>query len=239
MLVIPAIDIMSGKVVRLTKGDFTKMKQYNSDPVDQALEFQTYGFKNLHIVDLEGSKSGKISTLMVLKLIKKNTDLRIQFGGGIRDLEVAEEILETGIDKLIIGSLAVKNKALFEKIVKIATPEKILPAADTLNGFISIQGWTEKTDLHVEDHIKYCAGLGLNTFLVTDISRDGMLAGSNIDLYRSLQEKFPGLNFIASGGVQSIEEVQRLRDAGLYAAITGKALYEKRILIEELVKIAG
>ncbi len=239
MLVIPAIDIMSGKVVRLTKGDFTKMKQYNSDPVDQALEFQTYGFKNLHVVDLEGSKSGKISTIMVLKLIKKHTSLHIQFGGGIRDMDVAGEILETGIDKLIIGSLAVKNPPLFERIVKAAGPDKILPAADTLNGYISIQGWTENTDLHVEDHISYCQGLGLKTFLVTDISRDGMLSGTNIDLYKNLQNKFPGLNFIASGGVQSLEEVEKLRNAGLYAAITGKALYEKRILIEELVKLAG
>lgn len=238
MLIIPAIDIIGGRVVRLKKGDYTSQREYSLTPLEQSGIFYENGFNRIHIVDLIGSKEGKISVLDIIKEIKTKYPVAIQFGGGIRYMEDAIKAIEAGIEKIIVGSISVTNRNEFEKIINLFTPERIIVSADVLKDEIMIKGWKERAGVSIYRHLEYCTFLGLNEFLCTDISKDGMLAGPSFELYSSLQERFPDCKFIASGGISSIQDLKKLKEMNLYAAVTGKAIYENKIDLKELKEIA-
>lgn len=237
MIVIPAIDIIDGQVVRLEEGKYETSKSYSTSVLEQAKKYDEKGFEWVHIVDLVGSKSGEISVLEILKDIKESTKLKIEFGGGIRSLEDAELLLNSGVDRIIIGSLSIKDRLTFEKMVRTFGCDKFVVAADVQNEMIRIKGWTEETDIALDDHIRYCMSLCIRTFLVTDIAKDGKLGGPNFDLYKKLQSLFPSINLIVSGGVSNIDDVKIAENANYYATIVGKAIYENKLSLEELAEI--
>lgn len=238
MLIIPAIDIYDNSIVRLSKGNFDNITYYKNTPIQQAKLYDSLGFKLIHIVDLLGSKTGKITALESIEKIKNETKLKIEFGGGIRDVKTISELFEAGIDYGIIGSLSIKNKSEFELILKKHPPEKIIISIDAMNEIIKISGWTEDTSISIYDHIEYCSNLGVKKFLCTDISKDGMLVGTNIDLYKKIMDKYPEIHLIASGGVKDLEDVKELRKINPYAVVVGKAIYEEKIDLKELSKFA-
>ncbi len=237
MIVIPAIDILQNKIVRLRKGDFNQIEFYPNSPLEQAKLYETAGFEWLHLVDLNGSKTGIISVSEIILEIKSKTKIKIEFGGGIRSYDNAATLLTLGVDKIIVGSLSIQNKNEFEKIIDNIGAGKIIVAADVKNEMIAVKGWTENTVVSIYEHIEYCKKLGINTFLCTDISTDGMLTGTNLDLYEKLLKSFLGINLIASGGVKDINDVKALNDLDVYGVVIGKAIYENKIEIKELVKI--
>lgn len=236
MLIIPAIDILNGKVVRLKKGDFATAKIYSDNPLDQAKVYDDYGFKQIHIVDLSGSKEGKISTLKIIEEIKQKTKLKIEFGGGIRSTEDASNLLSTGVDQIVIGSLPFVNRPEFEKVMQKISPEKIIIAADTLSGEIVMKGWSENSAFEINVYITQCKGYGLNNFLITDIEKDGMLEGPNLSLYKDLNDIFPDIFIIASGGISSMNDLIELDKLKCSAAVVGKAIYENKISLKELAE---
>lgn len=238
MLIIPAIDLYKDSVVRLTKGDFDNITYYKNSPLEQAMIFEESGFSNIHIVDLLGSKTGKFASLESVKVIKARTKLHIEFGGGVRDFKSVNELFDLGIDNVIIGSLSVKRKDEFELILKDNHPGKIVVAVDILDEMVKVSGWTEETSISVYDHIDYCKGMGIEKFLCTDISRDGMLTGTNVDLYNKLMTRYPDIKLIASGGIKDIEDVKKVAAVKPYAVIVGKAIYEEKIDLKELAQIA-
>lgn len=238
MKIIPAIDILDNKLVRLEKGNYQSSKIYSENPLDVAKTFDEYGFEWLHIIDLSGSKSGKISVFNLLNKIKNQTRLKIQFGGGIRSLEDAKQLIKY-VDRIIIGSLSVTNKNEFEGIISEIGEEKIICAVDVKDEKVMIKGWTVDSELTLQNHIEYCNSVGINNFLVTDIYRDGMLTGPNINLYGKLITDYPSLNFIASGGISSQDDLINLKKINACAVVVGKALYENKISLKELKKIAG
>lgn len=239
MIIFPAIDILESKVVRLEKGDYKKYKIYADDPSEKAVEFENNKMEWLHMVDLEASKSGKISALPVIQKIKSKTSLKIQFGGGVRSLDNVIELLEKGVDRVIIGSISLKNKSEFEKIIDSVGNDKIVVAADVRNENIAVKGWTEDTETSVFNHIEYCMSKGITNFLITDISKDGMLEGPNFELYDKIQNRFLKINIIVSGGISSIQEVYKVKDKKYYGVITGKAIYENKIKLEELKEVVS
>lgn len=239
MLIIPAIDILDGKVVRLAKGDYDKVTVYNEDPVAQAQRFADSGMKRIHVVDLGGSRDDAVGTLATIREIKKATALEIEFGGGIRGVDSAQLLLDAGVDYLVVGSLAVKNKPEFESLVAKAGAEKIIAAADVVDGQVKVKGWTEDAGVTLDQHIEYCTALGVDTFLCTDIERDGMLTGPAIDMYLDLQQRYSGIKLIASGGISGMEDVWSLMHHGLWAAVLGRALYEEKITLKELASIGN
>ncbi len=237
MLIIPAIDLYNDSVVRLTKGDFDNITYYKNSPLEQAKIFESFGFTNIHIVDLLGSKTGKFAALESVKAIKAQTKLSVEFGGGVRDFKSANELFSLGIDNVIIGSLSVKRKDEFELIIKDNHPDKIIVAVDILDEMVKVSGWTEETAISVYDHINYCKNLGVSKFLCTDISRDGMLIGTNIELYKKIMEQYPSIKLIASGGIKDIDDVKKVGEIHPYAVIVGKAIYEEEIDLKELAQI--
>lgn len=237
MLIIPAIDIYKNKVARLHKGKFEDATFYNSSPLEYAIQYSQYSFEWLHVVDLEASAKGLITTKEIINQIKRNTNLKIQFGGGIKSFKTAIELLELGVDRIIIGSISISNKKEFEKIVSKIDNEKIIVAIDSKDQKILIKGWLEQSETLLQDHINYCATLGLKYFLCTDVSRDGTLTGPNFELYIELQKKFPNLKFIASGGISKLDDLMKLKKLNIYATVVGKALYENKIKLTELKKI--
>lgn len=239
MLVIPAIDIYKNKVARLFKGKFEEAKFYEKSPIEYAKIFSENNFKQIHIVDLEASVSGNISTKEIIKQIKKETNLKIQFGGGIKKLETAKELIDLGVDKIVIGSISISDKDEFEKIVKKIEIEKITVATDSKDKKILIKGWLEESAIELEQQISYCSSLGLKEFLTTDVTKDGTLTGPNFALYKELMLNYPQLKFIASGGISNIYDVTKLKELKLYATVIGKAIYENKINIKELSKIGS
>lgn len=239
MLIIPAIDLYEKKIVRLQKGDFNQVTFYEQTPLAQAKEFEQHGFQWLHIVDLIGSKTGNISVEAIIREVKKETNLKIEFGGGVRDEAGAEQLFELGVSKIIIGSLSVKNKSVFEKIVKEFPADNFIVAVDALNENLSVSGWTEATKVTVYDHIEYCLQLGLTHFLCTDISKDGMLTGTNIDLYKKILSRFPDINLIASGGIKDLDDVKKIKTIKPYGVVIGKAIYENKIDLKELAEVGS
>jgi phosphoribosylformimino-5-aminoimidazole carboxamide ribotide isomerase len=237
MIVIPAIDILENRIVRLRKGEFNEVEYYRNTPLEQAKIFSEYGFEWLHLVDLLGSKSGIISVKEIIRQIKTETGLKIEFGGGIRSISNIEEILSLGVDKIIIGSLSVQNKTEFENIIIKFGPGRFVIAADVKEENIVIKGWTVKTSVTIFEHIDYCISLGLNTFLCTDVSKDGMLSGTNINLYKKILEKEPGIKLIASGGIKNLEDVIAVNEINVFGAVVGKAIYENKIDLKELAKV--
>ncbi|GAB4133743.1 MAG: 1-(5-phosphoribosyl)-5-[(5-phosphoribosylamino) methylideneamino]imidazole-4-carboxamide isomerase [Ignavibacteriales bacterium] len=236
MLIIPAIDVIDNKVVRLTKGDFENIKNYEVSIIEQVERYVEAGFHRIHIVDLNASKDSKISTINLLKEIKRRFQIGIEFGGGIRNMEDVQKLFDTAIDNLIIGSLSVTDKNLFEKIIAEFKPENFIIAADVLNYSIMIKGWTVDSGINIFEHIEYCKSLGLKNVLCTDIEKDGMMKGVSFNLYNELKTKYPELFLIASGGVSNIDDVTLLKKYNVDACVVGKAIYEGKIDLKELKK---
>lgn len=231
---IPAIDLIDGKCVRLTKGEYDSKKIYNEDPVAQAKEFERLGFKRLHVVDLDGAKSKHIVNDAVLRGITANTDLTVDFGGGIKTEEDIEKAFAAGASMVTLGSIAVTNPTLCESWLKTYGAEKIILGADVRNGMISINGWKEDSAEELIPFLKKYVDMGIRNVLCTEISKDGTLAGPAIELYKRIMAEYPGLHLIASGGVSCNEDIENLDAADIPAVVFGKAYYEGRIQIDKL-----
>ena len=234
MLAIPAIDVFLGRVARLHKGDFAQAKFYNGTPLDYAKKFDEIGSTWLHIVDLAASLNGNITISDQIKEIKKETKLKVEFGGGIKTYGQAESAFAIGVDRIVLGSMTISNKILFEKIVEQYGSEKVVVATDSKDEMILIKGWTEQSVVSLWQHLDYCAQIGIKYFLCTDVSKDGTLLGPNINLYERITVKHPDIKLIASGGVSSIKDLRDLDAKKIYASVVGKAIYENKISIEEL-----
>ena len=236
MNLFPAIDLYGGKAVRLYKGDYNEMTVYNDDPVSVAKDFEAKGAKFIHLVDLEGAKTGETPNLNTVQKIVSETNLFAEIGGGIRSMEVIEKYLSAGVSRVILGTAAVKNEAfLREAVAKYG--KAVAVGVDIRDGYVAIHGWTENSSLYYTDFMQKLTEIGVETVIVTDISRDGAMKGTNRSLYAELSEKFPKLNVIASGGVSSLSDVQALADMKLYGAIIGKAYYTGAIDLMEAVKL--
>ncbi len=234
MQIIPAIDIIEGKCVRLTEGDYAQKKIYNEDPLEVAKAFEGIGLMRLHLVDLDGAKAGQVVNWKVLEKIANNTELKIDFGGGIKTEATLKTVLDTGASYATIGSLAVKNELLFQEWIARFGAKVFMLGADVLEEKIAIGGWLEKTEISVFDFMKSYIDKGVKQIFCTDIKKDGKLEGPSIELYQKIIEQFPALHLIASGGVSSLDDLIELEEIGCSAAIVGKAIYENKITISEL-----
>ena len=224
MLLFPAIDLYEGKAVRLYKGDYNQLTVYNDSPAEVAKDFAAAGAKHIHIVDLEGAKSGTTPNLATVVRIKQESGLFCEIGGGVRNMDVVRAYMEAGLDRVILGTAAVENPAFVREAVA-CYGDKIAVGVDLKDGFVAVKGWTEKSTLDAHTFCRKMAEIGVKTLIVTDISKDGAMQGTNHGLYRELQAAFPSLQFVASGGVSSMEDVKRLAADNLYGAIIGKAYY--------------
>lgn len=234
MQIIPAIDIIDGKCVRLTQGDYAQKTIYNENPLEVAKQFENAGLSRLHLVDLDGAKAGEIKNWKVLESIASNTDLTIDFGGGIKKDKDVEIVLNSGASYATIGSIAVKNEDLLTYWISLYGAETFLLGADVKDEFIAINGWFDITDISIFDFIEKYTKKGIQQIFCTDVSKDGLLAGPSIELYKKIKQKFPDLFFIASGGVSKMEDLEELSAIGCGGAIVGKAIYEDRITLEDL-----
>ncbi|MEI2709333.1 MAG: 1-(5-phosphoribosyl)-5-[(5-phosphoribosylamino)methylideneamino]imidazole-4-carboxamide isomerase [Chitinophagaceae bacterium] len=227
--VIPAIDIIDGKCVRLTEGDYAQKKIYNENPLDVALEFEDAGLQRLHLVDLDGAKAGAVKNWKVLETIASKTKLTIDFGGGIKTEKDVQIVFDSGSALATVGSIAVKDEALFVSWLQQFGAENFLLGADVKEEKIAIGGWLETTDIWIYDFIEKYIKHGVQQIFCTDVSKDGRLEGPSTELYKNIITKFPDLHFIASGGVASLDDLKMLKDIGCSSAIVGKAIYEGRI----------
>ena len=234
MQIIPAIDIIEGKCVRLTEGDYAQKKIYNENPLEVAKAFEGIGLMRLHLVDLDGAKAGEVVNWKVLEKIANNTKLKIDFGGGIKTEATLKTVLDTGASYATIGSLAVKNELLFQEWIARFGAKVFMLGADVFEEKIAIGGWMEKTEISVFDFMKSYIDKGVKQIFCTDIKKDGKLQGPSIELYQKIIEQFPALHLIASGGVSSLDDLIELEEIGCSAAIVGKAIYENKITISEL-----
>ncbi|MGN6247340.1 MAG: 1-(5-phosphoribosyl)-5-[(5-phosphoribosylamino)methylideneamino]imidazole-4-carboxamide isomerase [Ginsengibacter sp.] len=234
MEIIPAIDIIDGKCVRLAKGDFDNKKVYNDDPLEVAKSFEEAGIRRLHIVDLDGAKGKSLSNLKSLKRIASATTLIVDFGGGIKTTEQLQQVLNAGAAMVSVGSITVKDPALFSEWIEEFGAEKFLPGADVLNNKIKINGWKEETGIDIFDFIASLEVQGIHRIFCTDISKDGMLQGPATILYKDILNRFPSLQLIASGGISGYDDLFNLKNIGCSGAIVGKAIYEGRISLEQL-----
>jgi phosphoribosylformimino-5-aminoimidazole carboxamide ribotide isomerase len=232
--IIPAIDIIEGKCVRLSQGDYSQKTVYSEDPLEVAKMFEDAGIKRLHLVDLEGAKAQQVINIKVLELIASNTNLHIDFGGGIKSTSELKMVFNCGAHQATIGSLAVTNRDMVIGWLEIFGAEKIILGADVKDSHVAITGWLDVTKIKVVDFIKSYNELGLDYVLCTDISKDGMLQGTSIELYEKLIDHFPDLNIIASGGITEIKEIENLQEMGIYGVIVGKAIYEGKITLDQL-----
>lgn len=237
MRIIPAIDLIDGKCVRLTQGDYTQKTIYNEDPLSVAKRFEDAGLQYLHLVDLDGAKQKKVVNLKVLERIATHTRLHIDFGGGVQSDEDIEKVFEAGAKQVTGGSIAVRNPEMFEKWLQKYGADKIILGADVKNEQIAISGWAEVSHLPILGFLKKYQEKGVKYVICTDISKDGLLQGTAKELYQKIQVHFPDLQLIASGGVASIQDVKDLAQQGLAGVIIGKAIYENKIKIKELTKI--
>ena len=236
MYIYPAIDLVGGKAVRLYKGDYAQMTVYSDDPVSVARDFQAAGSKHIHLVDLEGAKSGIPENLETIRSIIRETDLFVEVGGGIRNMETVETYLSAGVDRVILGTAAVTDPAFLEAALA-KYGEKIAVGVDLKDGFVAIKGWTETSALTADGFFAKMQALGVRTVICTDISRDGAMKGTNRELYKALSEKY-SIDLIASGGVSSLEDVQALAAMGLHGAIIGKAYYIGAIDLKTAIEVA-
>lgn len=232
--IIPAIDIIDGKCVRLSKGDYNQKKIYNESPLEVAKQFESLGCRSLHLVDLDGAKSKHIVNYAVLEAIAGKTSLNVDFGGGLKSDDDLRIAFECGAGKVTGGSIAVKNNVLFESWISRYGSERIILGADAKGGMISTDGWLESSDRHVIPFIKYYVEKGITDVISTDIDCDGMLEGPSLQLYAEILAQISGIRLIASGGVSSMADVYALHETGVPAVIVGKALYEGRITPAEL-----
>lgn len=231
---IPAIDIIDGKCVRLTKGDYDQKKVYNDDPVEVAKQFESLGFRRLHVVDLDGAKSKHIVNVDVLKAITSSTNLIVDFGGGIKTDNDIELAFANGASLVTIGSIAVTQPELFASWLEKYGADRIILGADVRNGKISINGWKEDSAEDLLPFLKYYINKGVVNVLCTEISKDGMLEGPATELYKEVMAEYPNLNLIASGGISSNEDIKELNRYGIPSVVFGKAIYEGKIDMKEL-----
>jgi phosphoribosylformimino-5-aminoimidazole carboxamide ribotide isomerase len=234
MEIIPAIDIIEGKCVRLTEGDYSQKTIYNEHPLEVAKQFEGAGLRRLHLVDLDGAKAGAVKNWKVLETIASKTGMVIDFGGGIKKEEDVKVVFNSGARFATVGSIAVKNEEEFVKWLLQFGADKFLLGADVKGEKIAVGGWLETTDIWIYDFIEKYRSHGISQLFCTDVSKDGKLEGPSIPLYKSIVEKFPDLFFIASGGVSSMEDLDELNAIGCKGAIVGKAIYENRIQLQEL-----
>ena len=233
MNIIPAIDLIGGQAVRLMKGDYNKVTVYSNDPTEVAKGFQQQGAKFLHIVDLDGAKEGSTANFDTIRSIVNNTELSVEVGGGIRNMETVQKYVELGVDRVIIGTAAVTDPDFLSAAVK-AYPDHVAVGIDIKDGMVAIKGWLEVSALSCFDFCQKVQDLGVKTIICTDISKDGMMAGTNRELYRELSDRF-SLNIIASGGVSSMEDIKVLSQMNLYGAIVGKAIYTGAIDLADAI----
>lgn len=234
MKIIPAIDIINGKCVRLTKGDYTTQKVYNEKPIEVAKSFEAHGITNLHLVDLDGAKAGQIINYKILQEIASNTGLKIDFGGGLKTNNDVEIAFEFGANQITGGSIAVKNPLLFEEWILRFGHEKIILGADVSNGKIAVSGWQEESNEALIPFIQHYQTKGIQSVICTDISKDGMLEGPSFELYKSILQKIQNIKLIASGGISTFDELPKLAELGCHGVIIGKAIYENRITLKQL-----
>jgi phosphoribosylformimino-5-aminoimidazole carboxamide ribotide isomerase len=234
LTIIPAIDIIGGKCVRLEQGDFSSAKAYSSDPLGMAKSFEDAGVKRLHIVDLDGARTGSPVNLFVLERIASATSLEIDFGGGIKTEESLLSVLDAGASMVSIGSLAVKAPDIFYGWVKKYGAEKIFLGADVKNGKVAVSGWLEDSGLELFAYLESNCDKGVRNVFVTDISKDGMLQGPAVDLYKEILKRIPGIVLTASGGVSCVDDIIDLERCGLNGVILGKAIYEGKISLADL-----
>jgi len=234
--IIPAIDIIAGDCVRLEKGDFTTSKIYDSNPVLVAKRFADAGIKRLHLVDLDGARTGKVTNLKVLEDIAKSTDLIIDFGGGLREFKDVESVFNAGAKMVNLGSMAVRNPHIAQIILDHFGSDCVILGADVKNETIAVSGWTEGVSISLWEFLQDWASRGIKKVCCTDISKDGMLSGPAFELYTTIKDDYPHIELIASGGISNIEDVDLLDEIGIPAVIIGKAIYEGKISLEELTR---
>ena len=235
--IIPAIDIIDGKCVRLSKGDYSKKKVYNNNPLQAAKTFEDASFRRLHIVDLDGAKGGSSKNLHVLENISSQTSLKIDFGGGLKNIDDISRAFDAGASIVTLGSIAAKNPGVIEEWILEFGTDKILIGADVLNESIKINGWLQDSGINIFDFIGKMLASGAQNIFCTDISKDGMMKGPSVDLYKKILSSFPDLHLIASGGVVSINDVITLKEIGCSGVIIGKAIYEGKISLAQLSNI--
>ncbi len=235
MHIIPAIDIIDGKCVRLTQGDYAQQKVYNENPVEVAKQFEAAGLTRLHVVDLDGARANRIVNHKVLEAIATQTNLWIDFGGGLKSDADVQIAFASGAKQITGGTVAVKNPELFLGWLEVYGPERIILGADVKDGRIAVSGWQEQSDADLFTFLCGYVEKNVQNVICTDISKDGLLQGSAIALYEEILQKFPNLKLIASGGVTSLAEIQKLRAIGCFGAIVGKAIYEGKLTLSDLV----
>ena len=234
MILFPAIDIVGGKAVRLYKGDYNQMTVYSDHPAQIALDFKNCGATHIHIVDLEGARDGGTPNIDTVLEIKKQSGLFCEIGGGIRSMEVVDRYLSAGIDRVILGTAAIENEAFLREAVK-KYAARIAVGADIREGFIAVKGWLERSQVTADEFFEKMQNLGVKTIICTDINRDGVMAGANVDLYRTMGRRY-NVNITASGGISSMSDITALKAMNLYGAIIGKAYYTGAIDLREAVK---
>lgn len=232
--IIPSISILNGKLARLKQGDYSKEKVYRNSPVDIALQFQEYGIKKIHIVDLDGARKGSPINYHILEAIAGYTDLKIDFSGGISTDGDISKAYEYGATSITAASIAIDKKELFSSWMMSYGREKITLGADAKNGKISIRGWQKNTKTDLEDHIDYFYMRGIKYVKSSDVDKDGIQEGPNFDMYEKLVERFPDVHFLASGGVRSVDDIKRLEDIGVKGVIFGRAYYEGNLSLKDI-----
>ncbi|HAC15358.1 MAG TPA: 1-(5-phosphoribosyl)-5-[(5-phosphoribosylamino)methylideneamino]imidazole-4-carboxamide isomerase [Bacteroidetes bacterium] len=235
MKVIPAIDLLDGKVVRLKKGDYEKVTVYNENPIEVAQEFADGGFKHIHIVDLDGARSGDFTNLRTILKIINQTGLSVQMGGGIRNIGHVRMLFEAGINKIVCSSMAVKNEPDWIKALTHYGGGRCILGMDLKDGKMAYSGWLETMEEPVNDYLDRMIVYGLEEVLCTDISRDGMLSGANIELYQTMMHKFPGLSYLASGGVADNQDLLKLQQIDIHAVVVGRAYLDGLISLKDMV----
>lgn len=234
MYIFPAIDLYDSKAVRLLKGDYEQMTVYSDNPVEIVRDFERNGISHMHMVDLEGAKSGDNKNFRMIAKIRDSSDIFIQLGGGIRSIEQAERYLDLGINRIILGTAAIEDEKLLEKLVE-KYRERIAVGVDVRDGIVKTHGWRKSTGIYLQDYCQKLNALKVRTIIATDISKDGAMTGTNITLYKNLQ-KLTDADLVASGGIHNIEELKKVHALGLYGAIIGKAYYTGDIKLSEAVK---
>lgn len=236
MILFPAIDLYEKKAVRLYKGDYANMTVYSDNPIEIAMDFQNKGCTHIHMVDLEGAKDGTTPNLSIVEQVCRETDLFVEIGGGIRNMETVQKYLDAGVGRVILGTAAVNDEAFLRDAIA-AYGEKIAVGADVKDGCIAIKGWLETANITLEDFLEKMQAIGVKCIICTDISKDGAMRGTNLELYRQLSQKF-SLDITASGGVSTMEDICQLRKMELYGAIIGKAYYTGAIDLAEALEAA-
>jgi phosphoribosylformimino-5-aminoimidazole carboxamide ribotide isomerase len=234
MEIIPAIDLINGKCVRLTEGDYSRKTEYALSPLEIAKQYQDHGIKRLHLVDLDGAKQGKVVNWQIAEQLALHTDLVIDFGGGVKTAAEVERIIDLGIEYVVVGSVAAKQPEVFADWIVRFGPNRFMLGADVRNEMIMVSGWLEKSSLSLMPFLETQINQGISNVFCTDISKDGKLEGPAVDLYRKIKLAFPAFNLIASGGVSSMDDIHALAKAGCNGVIIGKAIYEDRISIQDL-----